>query len=327
MAAFFLFLFTLTFQISNEPRPPSTVEKSGSAPFTIAVLRRDGIVSPFAAFDGKQWTTPWPSELRSLDLPIGLAGIPAKWWGKAGPVSEMTAWVDGVNRGPIHLQRSTVLPLMCESRLALVSDYRSTQSQPPSLEPPFPKDGLAVSGTQRVEGIEILTRESREWQPTASFLAAEFDRAEYSAIEAFTAWKHPVPRAARRKMPVELEALYRAPMDEPGWTAYYIEAVKRYEPGPEDEGCGLVTSASGWMIVGPDGKRSANLAARVTYCDRRDVTYMLPLGLVPAQGRSYWAFQLSGYGREGYLVARPTPKRIETQVQYSAGVCLRRIFP
>jgi len=116
-------------------------------------------------------------------------------------------------------------------------------------------------------------------------------------------------------------------MDEPGWTAYYIEAVKRYEPEPEDEGCGLVTSASGWMVVAPDGKRSATLAARVTYCDRRDVAYMLPLGLVPVQGRSYWAFQLSGYGREGYLVVRPTPKRIESDVKYSAGVCVRRIFP
>jgi hypothetical protein len=327
MAAFFLFLLTLAFQPSNQPRPSSTGEKSGSAPFTIAVLRRDGIVSPFAAFDGKQWAAPWPSDLRSLDVPIDLAGIPAKWWGKAGPISEMTAWVDGVNRGPIHLQRSTVLPLMCESRLAMVSDYRSTQSQSPSLEPPFPKDGLAVSGTQRVERIEILTRESPEWAPTASFLAAEFDNAEYSAIEGFTAWKHPVPRAARRKMPVEVEALYRAPMDEPGWTAYYIEAVKRYEPGAEDEGCGLVTFASGWMAVAPDGKRSANLAARVTYCDRRDVAYMLPLGLVPVQGRAYWAFQLSGYGREGYLVVRPTPKRIESQVKYSAGVCVRQIFP
>jgi hypothetical protein len=327
MAAFFLFLVTLAFQASTEPRVASAVEQSASPPFTLAVLRRDGIVSPFAAFDDKQWTTPWPSELRSLDVPIGLTGIPPKWWGKAGPISEMTAWVDGVNRGLIHLQRSTVLPLMCESRLALVSDYRSTQPQSSSLEPPFPKDGLAVSGTQRVERIEILTRESQEWAPTAAFLAAEFDRAESSAIEAFTAWKHPVPRAARRKMPVELEALYRAPMDDPGWTAYFIEAVKRYEPGPQDEGCGLVTSASGWMAMGPDGKRAANLTARVTYCDRRDVTYMLPLGLVPAQGRSYWAFQLSGFGREGYLVVRPTPQRIESHVKYSAGVCIKRIFP
>jgi hypothetical protein len=326
MSAFLVFLLSLTFQAREQPSS-AAAEKREPAAFTIAVLRRDGIVSPFAVFDGKEWDAPWPSDVRSLDLPIGMQGIPAKWWGKAGPISEMTAWVDGVNRGPIHLMRPTVLPLMCESRMALVSDYRSTVQDPASPVPPFPKDGLAVSGTQPVAPIEIRSPESPEWKPTATFLVAELDRAENEAIEAFAGWKHPVPRAARRKMPVELEALYRAPMDEPGWTAYYAEAVKRYEPGPEDEGCGLITSASGWVTVGPDGKRAARLTAHVTYCDRRDVIYMLPLGLLTVQGRTFWAFQLSGYGREGYAIERPTPKRIESLVRYSAGMCARRIFP
>ena len=326
MSAFLVFLLSLAFQTRELP-PSAKAERGDSAAFTVAVLRRDGIVSPFAVFDGKQWTTPWPSDLHSLDLPIDMNAIPQKWWGKSGPVSEMNAWVDGVNRGPIHLERSRVLPLMCEPRVALVSDYRSTEAAPSSPEPPFPKDGLAISGTQPVGRIEILSSDSPEWTPTATFLAAEFDSAENAAIEAFTAWKHPVPRAARRKLSVELEALYRAPMDAPGWTAYYLEAVKRYPPGPEDDECGLVTSASGWMAVGPDGKRSAKLAAEVTYCDRRDVTYMLPLGLLTVDAKTFWAFQLSGYGREGYAIVRPTPKRLESHVKYSAGVCLRRIFP
>jgi hypothetical protein len=325
MSALLVFLLSLAFQATDQP-PTSSVDKRDAAPFTVAVLRRDGIVSPFAVFDGKEWTTPWPSDVRSLDLPIGIQAIPSKWWGKPGPIAEMNAWVDGVNRGPIHVERSTVLPLMCEPRVALVSDYRSNEAAPSSPEPPFPKDGLAVSGTQSIGRIEVLSSDSPEWSPTATFLAAEFDSAENTAVEAFTAWKHPVPRAARRKLPVELEALYRAPMDAPGWTAYYIEAVKRYPPGPEDDGCGLITSASGWMAVGPDGKRTAKLAAHVTYCDRRDVTYMLPLGLLTVDAKTFWAFQLSGYGREGYVIVRPTPKRLETHVKYSAGVCPRQMF-
>ena len=70
----------------------------------------------------------------------------------------MTAWVDGVNRGPIHLLRPTLLPLMCEPRMALISDYhRRRRPEAASLLPPYPKDGLAVTGTQRVEPIEILS--------------------------------------------------------------------------------------------------------------------------------------------------------------------------
>ena len=155
---------------------------------------------------------------------------------------------------------------------------------------------------------------------------AEFDSAEQEAIEAFTDWDHPVPHEARRQMPVELEAMYRAPMDEPGWTAYLrrnSQAIRA--SGRKTTGCGLVTSASGWMAVGPNGKRAGKLNAHVTYCDRRDVTYMLPLGVIPVDGRSYWAFQLSGYGREGYTWSfGPTPKRVEMNVTYAAGVCPTR---
>ncbi len=321
MAALLLLLVCLALPAALKPQTQAPAANDDPPPFTIAVLRRDGIVNPFAAFDGHQWTAPWPAELRSMELPISVAGIPPKWWGKAGSPAEMTAWIDGVNRGPIHLLRPMVLRVMCESRLTLVSDYRSDQTAATSLLPPYPKDGLAVSGNQRVERIEIMSSESPEWAATAAFLAEEFDRSEHEAISAFTDWEDPISRSFRRKMPVEIEAMYRAPMDERGWTAYYIEAVKRYPPGPEDNGCGLITSAGGWMAEGPDGKRTVKLNSHVTYCDRRGVTYMLPLGLLSARSRSYWAFQLSGYGREGYLVVRPTPKRLEVQVSYAAGNC------
>jgi hypothetical protein len=156
---------------------------------------------------------------------------------------------------------------------------------------------------------------------------AEFDRAEASAIEEFTSWKHPVPRAARRKIADRSRGLYRAPMDEPGWTAYYVEAVKKYAPGPEVDDCGLMTSANGWVVVSPESKRSGKLAAQVTYCDRRDVTYMLPLGLLTANGKTFWAFQLSGFGPRGLRRSRsPRPSGSEVHVKYSAGLCAPRMF-
>ena len=128
-------------------------------------------------------------------------------------------------------------------------------------------------------------------------------------------------RSERRKVPVELEALYRAPMDTEGWAVYHVEAVKRYPPGKDDEGCGLVTSASGWMAIGPNGKMWRQIGARVTYCDRKGVTYFLPLGLIHARGRTYWVFQTSSYEIEAYDVVRPTPRLIEFETGYTAGSC------
>jgi len=51
------------------------------------------------------------------------------------------------------------------------------------------------------------------------------------------------------------------------------------------------------------------------------VTFMLPLGLIKTAGKSYWAFQLSGRGREGYMVVRPTTNGAEIVARYSAAFC------
>jgi hypothetical protein len=321
--ALLILLLILTLQTPDKVGLQAPAEKAHAneaAPFALGVLRRDGIVVPFAVFDGKRWSVPWPTELGADARRVKL-GIPPQWWGKTGPLTEMGAWADGVNHGTVHVSRAVLLRVMCEWRMGLASDYHSDQPSVPIDVQPYPKDGLVISGTERADAIEILSAEAPEWGPTAALVKDEFDRAEQEAIRVYTDWKNPIPRDVRRSAPVELEAMYRAPMDEDGWVAYYVEAVKKYPPGPQDGDCGLVASAAGWMFVGPNGKRSVQLHGNVTYCDRRGVTFMLPLGLVKTQGKSYWAFQRSGYGREGYMVVRPTPKKAEIITHYSAAFC------
>jgi hypothetical protein len=315
----FLPVVLLIAQVVSPPAPGG--QDADPGPFVLGVLRRDGLVSPFAAFDGKRWEAPWPGNLRYLELPISLEEVPGRWWGKPGAPAEMSVWADGSARGTLRLERPTMVRVMCDSRLALTSSYRSKEVAPPPVVQPYPKDGLAISGSQTIEAIEILPRTAPEWIPTALKLVEPFDRAELVAINAFTAWKHPIARKERQKVPVELEMLYRAPMDADGWTSYYVEAIKRYPPGPDDGDCGLITSAKGWITQGPDRKGRVLLTARVTYCDRRDVTFVLPLGLIKARGKNYWVYQLSGYGRETYVVARPRPQLIEPQIYYEAGFC------
>lgn len=293
------------------------------SPFTVAVLRRDGVIIPFAFFDGKLWGSSWPAFVAFDDVPLDFASIPGEWWGKPGPLSRFTAWANGVSRGTInvHLGSAKFLRLMCTARAGLVTDYKSPEPLPAGAPQPYPKDGLAVSGEQRVEPIEIVSPDAPEWAAAAREMTKDFDEAEERAAKSFLDWKHPFSQVQRRRFVPRIEALYRAPMDEAGWTAYYLEAVRLYPPGPGDGGCGLVASAAGWMALGSNGKRSYTMFARITYCDRDGVAYMLPLGLVKARDRSYWVYQMSGYGRESYVVARPRPKEIVTEVQYSGGTC------
>jgi hypothetical protein len=305
------------------PSDPPAQAADRPEPFTVGILRRDGVVTPFATFDGKGWDSPWPASLSFIGLPISLDAVPRGWWGKAGPLQQMTVWAGGANRGQVRVESLAPLEIMCSPRLGLRSTYASALPVPPPMEHSYPKDGLVVSGPTPVEELSPVPPTSPEWTASALLLADPFDKAEARAAKAFTQWKHPVPRSERRKMPVVLEALYKAPMDAPGWLAYRFQAVKRYAPRPGEGDCELVSSASGWIAVGPDDKHWTQLNARVTYCDRMDDIFTLPLGLIRAGGRSYWIYQLSGYDREGYAVTRPTPKRIETDVQYAAGSCPR----
>ena len=319
MIAALVFLLLAIATPSPADQAPSSRDEP--TPFLVGVLRRDGIVTPFASFDGKNWNAPWPADLHFVEIPFGLESVPGKWWGKGGPIEQMTAWVDGVSRGPVRLSRPIVIRPMCQPRLGLASDYQSAEPAPPPVAQPFPKDGLTVSGKQRVDPIEVIARGSPERVKIAALLSEPFNAAEDEAVEAFTQWKHPVRRDDRRKLAVDIEALYRAPMDEAGWTAYYVEAARQYAPGAADQDCGLVTSASGWVIIGPDGKSNSRFGARVTYCDRRGVTYMLPLGLLKVRGRTNWVYQLSGYGREVYGIVHPRPKAVTQEAFYSSGEC------
>ena len=290
-------------------------------PFTIGLLRRDGIVTPFAAFDGREWTSPWPADLRIPKVPESLGTVPAKWWGKPGPFEAMTLWVSGERRGQVRIERPASVRIRCSPRVGLRSDYVSALPVPPPASDAFPKDGVVVSGAAVVEPIAAVPQVSPEWAASALLLVEPFDGAETAAAGAFTDWKHPFPRSERRKVPVALEALYKAPMDAEGWTAYRFQAVKRYPPLRADGNCGLISSATGWIMQGPEGQHWTELAARVTYCDRMDDIFTVPFGLVRAGGKSYWIYELSGYDREGYAVTRPTPRAVETPVQYAAGSC------
>jgi hypothetical protein len=288
--------------------------------FVLGVLRRDGVLLPFASFDGRRWSTPWPADLRQ-ELPITIDDVPDRWWGRAARPSSMTLWSEGAAPANVAFDRPATIPIMCSSRIVLRTDYTSKQPAPPPFEQPYPKDGLVVSGPQRIDPIVSIPRVSPEWKAAPGVIRGEFNKLEDAAAGNFIDWRHPVHRTVRHAAPIEIEALYRLPMDDAGWSAYYVEAVRQYAPGPEDEGCGLVTFVSGWMRLPERGNPTMDLSARVTYCDRRGAAYMLPLGTMRLDDKQFWIYQISGHDREWYVIARPTRRSIEIHAEYQAGYC------
>src|SRR4051794_28317478 len=66
--------------------------------FAVAVLRRDGLLIPFATFDGKRWRNTWPAPHGfELTIPISTGSVPTRWWGIPGRREIWQAWVDGAS--------------------------------------------------------------------------------------------------------------------------------------------------------------------------------------------------------------------------------------
>src|SRR4030095_14449352 len=60
--------------------------------FAVGVIRRDGAIVPFAAFDGKRWSVSCPAPALELLVPITLASVPKQWWGPTGPLTDWQIW-------------------------------------------------------------------------------------------------------------------------------------------------------------------------------------------------------------------------------------------
>jgi hypothetical protein len=289
----------------------------------LAVVRRDGLLIPFAAYKGSSWSSPWPAGTSGIDLPVNLDAVPGKWWGGERPAGWVLHLLDGSTRS-IALLAPRVFLAFCRTRIGIQTDYRPAEPLPPTPADPFPKDGLAVSGGTSVLPIESVDPHSPEAANLLRSLTSEIDKAESStigAIHGHDGWTHPFDVKARQFRPVVMEAWYRAPMDDPAWVASYVEAVRSYPPRPEDKGCGLETFVSGWVHqnVKDPSKNRAQLAARVTYCDRVGVKYMLPFGRIHGGDRQYWVYQLSGFEGEWYEVVRIEPLRIRFVVEAFGG--------
>jgi hypothetical protein len=295
--------------------------------FNLGVLRRDGLLVPFAAFDGGNWSAQWPSGDVGVPLPITLADVPRKWWGPPGPAASWTAWLsDGTTR-TLKLGKPVHVPVFCDGHLAITTDYRGGPVDPG--EPTVSKDGLAIAGDVKLQDVARVSVFAPETRHLIDLLTENFNKEEALAAKHFMRWTHPYDADERKAFPIELEALYRASDSTArgAWRTSYIEAVRRFPARPEDAGCGLITFARGW-VTEIDGKKPIiNIGARVTYCDRAEVSFMLPFGRLVLDKDVYWVFQISSWRDELYSVARTRPDGVRPVVAVAGGECPRGMVP
>ncbi|HYM24732.1 MAG TPA: hypothetical protein VEU08_16055 [Vicinamibacterales bacterium] len=293
-----------------------------STGFTIGALRRDGVVIPFAAYDGKHWSARWPAPLKEPEVPINLRSVPSRWWGPQGELDTWQTWIDSRAGAPIHVLQPDVVEAHCVRQVGLRTDYRSAQPPAPPDVQPYPKDGLAISPTQSLEPIEIIEAAAPQLAGLAPVLREAFNREETSTAEHF---HHPVDRKIRDAIAPEVEAVYafgQAPR------IYYVEAHRSYGmvetdghwPFDNSPQCGMAYG-TGWFARDEKGFRALDVSVRIVPCDKYGATYMLPFGAMHLGTRTFWIAQFSGWDHERYVVVDISGRAIEAVVNAWGGGC------
>lgn len=294
-------------------------DSDASGRFTVGVLRRDGIIVPFAAFDGKRWSSPWPPPAVDLTVPIGLRAVPLKWWGPAKKVLEswqalLVASADAPST--VNVLQPDWVEAHCQRQIGLRTDYKPAAVVPPRTTQPYPKDGLAAAPPQAIEPIAILPPFGDDSQRIAPALLDAFNRAERVVEERFG---HSVRRRAREGVVPLVEAVY-AFGDEP--RLYYVEATRSYRQlGHAADECAQMAFGTGWFVQEGGQVRSLLTVVDLLNCDRAGASYMLPLGVVRIGSRLFWLAQFSGYDHERFAVLEIKAKTVEAALSVWGGGC------
>jgi len=305
-------LFLVAVPHAAEPRPGS---------FGVGALRRDGVVIPFAAFDGRGWSSSWPAPAVDVTVPITVRAVPARWWGPTGPLETWQAWLEkpgasALEASPLRVVQPDWVDVHCRRQVGLRTDYRADRPMPPRTEQPYPKDGVAVSPAQPVDRIEIASANPQDLRTLAPVLRGAFNDAERS-VEAKT--NHPIGRSSREGVEPTIEAVY-AFGDNP--RVYYVEATRTYRTLGQSAGeCAAIGFGTGWFVRDAAGVRALAMTVDLLGCDRNFASYMLPFGVMRLNDHVYWIAQFSGWDHERFVILDIGRKSVEVMVSAWGGSC------
>ena len=110
--------------------------------------------SPSSPAAGTKWAHTWPVPAKAADVPLGLDGIPKRWWGKPGATTTWHAWqIDGTT-SDVDVERPTWYLAHCQQGVGLKTPLTARPPVPPPTTQPYPKLGLASTAPLTFRRIE-----------------------------------------------------------------------------------------------------------------------------------------------------------------------------
>jgi hypothetical protein len=292
---------------------------------SLASVTSDGMLVPFAVYDGKNWLTPWPepgsSAVDSIENPTAeqLEALPTFWKTKGLQVPKVwRLWLsDGTGPSHISVLKRVGYEAGCERQAGLVTDFKHE----PNLHL---TRYLASDGPVSIEHpIDLRTAETRAagWEDVVEAIMKAFPLHEERAI---AEWRKGgaafnLSRTARLAQPIQLRKLY-AHRDGRRRVVFF-EGVREYNVPLSEPGCNGKTFFSGWAIS--DNGAAPVIRggpAVVTDCDEMETTRAVPLGVIRGVADGLWILNNQYYESDALSIVS-VGRTIRELLQTHGGGC------
>lgn len=282
--------------------------------FTVAIVRPDGALVPFAGYDAGRWERAWPEADEAIDV-TSVDRVPSVWRKRGDRVPDVWRVFPASGGTPIQAQAAgiEVVEAHCSRQVALKTNLPRTKAEHPL------KFGVAVdSSAVRVAAVEQLGRSDAVWAAAERTVLASFSKLEIA--QAATSGAQ-LPRETPAPV-VQITALYgerklpRSPL--------YFVAEKKYRAArfPRDPKCNALTRMTGWLVPTDDGTFTL-LGPKVflTDCDLKETRTGVPFAALRVSGQSFWVLQDHGYEDETYLIVEIRASEIRYPIEVNGGGC------
>jgi hypothetical protein len=154
---FLTLIFSVIGLINIFPSNANCQVGKSDKPLWVAIVRADGILIPFAQYDGNKWRKPWPEADQDINKDIvgGLSKIPQSWLGVSKQIP--TTWyftsIKKHESKILNVSVPETFNTHCGGGHGLLTDYSPTETFDGA---PFPKVGLATDLNVNIQSPVVL---------------------------------------------------------------------------------------------------------------------------------------------------------------------------
>lgn len=296
----------------------------------VGILREDGVLIPFARFNGSRWSVSWgpgSNDVTSRTAQGTPAQIPPIWWGGSPAQNDWRLIVDGGQPATVRALGAIRYENHCTGGIGLKTDYISHVTIEPNSYP-LPYAGIVVS-TDGLAAPGVIASAVLDLHPGAP---------DYDFVV------RQLPSLLARREPrlwADYDTRYRPDLSGPlpppeyvtvlagtladGRRLIHFSAIRYLLKGLDGKAIEAATKINGWFVRATDATEPALLDARVSISDvdgkGGDGELLPAFASVSVGRRHFWIGTVGGYESESYVVIEVTSGKPAIVTAFEAGGC------